>query len=47
MAQCEHVVRSEQTMEVSGDILIGGERVRGGERSFRALTGEERTEYGL
>ena len=37
MAQCEHVVRSEQTMSVSGDILIGSERVRGGERSFRAL----------
>ena len=37
MAQCEHVVRSEQTMGVSGDILIGSERVRGGERSFRAL----------
>ena len=37
MAQCEHVVRSEQTMSVSGDILIGSQRVRGGERSFRAL----------
>src|ERR1700730_2533740 len=37
MAQCEHVVRSEQTMGVSGDILIGSERVRGGERSFRTL----------
>jgi 2,5-dioxopentanoate dehydrogenase len=37
VAQCEHVVRSEQTMSVSGDILIGSQRVRGGERSFRAL----------
>jgi alpha-ketoglutaric semialdehyde dehydrogenase len=30
-------VRSEQAMRVTGDILIGSERVRGAERSFRAV----------